>query len=549
MAKLWPVLAIAAAAIVAVVLMLGGEDGAGYVDDDEIIGYDEQGNPILMTSDPSRRPKREPKPEPVKSEKARQPEGPIQVTFSTGAVLDAVSKAPIPGALIWAEPPGRRCPRLPSSKDDKAHAQTSSGKDGRFTLSMQGARNWAPHDLFASAKGYVVEVHCAQSQSSDVTFLMRRALQQKVRVTDLHSRPIAGAKLEITPADGTPALPGHAGYGRSDRNGDAEIDGLIPGEVMLEADHPLFMPTAVGPFDPATSDEIEIKLAPALRLTLVIRSDDGSDIKNPTLAWTTNGTPPHRGLKLLQTSPTNEDSRAEVKAVPVRIPCDHRTVQLEVKADGFEPWVPEAEPLPVEGGERELIASLRRDLSLGSLTVRFEDNAGNAVNYREMRPAPNITRLDRQPISGGIVLETAETLNFPAMPQGPYRIDVVSPGYAPASVEVTVRAGEKTEAVCRLEQPAKLKINFVASERVTVRFRLMKDGRIVPAFPEGQPPNPNESGTPPLAIQGNEGTVFTGLPSGPIVIRVTNADLVAAPRTVQLRAGETTETEIQVRFR
>lgn len=554
MPKLWPVFAITAAAVVAVVLMLGGEGGGRVLDEDEPVAYDEHGNPILLTSEGAG-PREEPDPQPEEPRQTPTPASAAPILVLEGIVVDAETRKPIAAATLHAESSSLRlpCPRLPAVRGSKRlPSQGITDSQGRFRwMATPEGGLPAAFDVFVQARRYVTMVLCDTAMGGSVTVSMRRALQQPVQVTDLHGRPIEAAALVIVPAEGTPALPGHAGNAFTDRNGRAEVDGLIAGDVMLEVDHPEFMPSTIGPFDPATGDELVVKLAPALRLMLEIRSDDASDIKNPTLAWETNGTPPHRGLVLLKTTPAGPDNAtlSEVHAEPVRIPCDHREVRFEVKADGFEPWIPEAEPLPIDGGERKVIASLRRDLSLGSLVVRFEDADGEPVNYAEIQPVPTIMRLDEQAISSGIVLETAETLNFPAIPAGPYRIGVRTPKYAPGAVEVTVRAGEKTEALCKLEEPAKLKIQFVSNERTLVRFRLMKAGQLIPAFPEGVPPSPNESGTPPLVVQGNEGTVFTGLPPGPLVIHVTSPELVAAPTTVQLRAGETTETEIQVRFR
>ena len=233
----------------------------------------------------------------------------------------------------------------------------------------------------------------------------------------------------------------------------------------------------------------------------------------------------------------------------MRIPCDHREVRIELKADGFEPWIPRAEPLPVGGGERTIIASLRRDATLASLRIHFEDPDGDPLDYAELRAVPGIARLDERPMSAGIVLETTETLHFPALPAGPYRIGVRCPAFAPGEIDVQVKAGEQNEATLRLSEPAKMLLKFSATERLLVRFRFLHRGQMVPGFPEGQDVDPAEAGTKPLVVQGNEGTVFSGLPPGPLVVQVTSEDVVAAPRSVQMIAGETIEVDIEVRKR
>jgi hypothetical protein len=429
------------------------------------------------------------------------------------------------------------------------------GEDGRFVWRVEPAGVAAEglYDVFVAAPGHVGQVLCRPRTGEEVTLRLRKALAMPVQVTDRVGRAVEGAALVLAPAPGTPAVPGHGGEGVTDKDGRATIDGLLPGGVTLTVDHPEFMPQRLEPLDPDARTEVLVRLAPALRLSFEIRSDDGSEIRNPTLAWETSGATPHRDLVLLGATPSGPPGAplSEVRTEAVRVPCDHRDVRLEIKADGFEAWQPPAEPLPPEGGERTVIVSLQRDTSLASLTVRFEDQDGTSLDYAGMRPVPSIVRLDGQGMRSGIVVETAEALRFPALPAGPYRIGVRSPRHAPVETDVTVVAGEANTATVRVGPPARLRVRFMAPQTVLVRFRLLQEGRVVPAFPEGAtgPIAPGEEGAPTSVTAGAEGAVFSGLPGGPVTIEVTSPELVAGPRTVTLRLGETTEVEIDVGIR
>ena len=100
----------------------------------------------------------------------------------------------------------------------------------------------------------------------------------------------------------------------------------------------------------------------------------------------------------------------------------------------------------------------------------------------------------------------------------------------------------------RLTRPARLRIKFIAPEQLMVRFRIMRAGHVVAAFPlqENGEPAPT---TGALQAAGNEGALFGGLPGGTCHLEVTSPELAAGVTTVNLRPGDTTEVEIQVRRR
>ena len=357
--------------------------------------------------------------------------------------------------------------------------------------------------------------------------------------------------VRLQAAPGTQPLPGLAAVQRSNAQGDCVLDGLVPGSVTVTADHPAYMPFTFGPFEHDKVDDIELKLAPAMRFSFQIRSDDGSAIENPVLTWKTDGKPPAQDLLLLQVTDNGPPAqpKAEVKTTTVvRVPCSHAHVQLELKADGFQPWRPQPEPLPPEGGARTIIASLTRDTSLAPLTVRFEDPEGEPVLYRDLNATLDTPlALDGQEV-GAITLESSETLFFPSLPAGRYQFGVRSARYAPAIFEVQLVAGQQNEHLVRLTPSARLRIRFVAPEKLTVKFRILQEGTVVQAFrlkDDGEP----AGGTGPLQADGNEGALFGGLPSGTVTIDVTDPALSAPGTSVLLEPGETAEVEIEVRRR
>ncbi len=570
MPRLWPVIAILAAAIAVAVFVFGGDvsddtsldEGQDYIDGNEK-------NPELMAAEAIRRKKAADAEAARRAAEAkkREPQSTDLVPFLEGVVVDARTNEPISGAGIFVEPSQQPCPRLPNDlrwrlrdvelvrKLKKPNARiissTVTGADGRFRWMTQRESLGFTLDFFVIAPGYVTGILCRPDAGSDLTIRLQPALKFGVRVTDHHGRPVEGAVVVVRPGEETKGELGHAGIAVTDKQGRCEIDGLMPGDIEVTGDHPAYMPVTEGPLDPANQNEIELRLPPAMRLTFQLRSDDASEIKNPTLRWVTDGNPPHEDLLILPVKGSGPPAAplSEVKSQAVRIPCDHRNVQLELKADGFEAWRPPAEPLPAEGGEKDIIAVLVRDTSLASLRLKFKDADGKAVSYADMKGVPGITRMDGKD-PGSVVIEGGQTLFFPALPAGPYRIAVRSPDHAPVAEDVDVVAGEANEVAVTLRPPAKLKVVFRSTEPITVRFRLRRSGRILPAFPVGGTSGTEAAtGMQPLVAQGAEGATFTGMDAGPVTIDVTDPTLAAEARTVQLREGETTEVEIDVRKR
>ncbi len=576
MARLAPILFVLAALIVGAILLFGGDkeqdDDFDYSEDNWVEGK----GPELRTSDAPRTGTRKKSPSTTNTpDEQGPPRG--RAKFITGVVLDAASGKPIAGATLQAEHAAGVCPRLaftvlqgariPSSAYDGSSGpigpmplmgSVRTGEDGRFTWWVGDVRTLAdPCDVTASAPGYVTTMACKPSVGDDITIRLEKAVTLTVEVTDPHGRPIEAAMLMVRPGPKTRPIPGTAGAGTTDENGRGMVPGLAPARldpetdertsVVLHVDHPDWMPYASEPFDPGTTKQMQVKLQPALKLSLKIRSDDGSAVANPILTWTTDGEPPATHGDLLTVSPNGPEGEptSEVVSEPVRIPCAHRNVLLQVKADGFTEWR-QKEPLPADGGTREVIAILTRDTGLTSLTLRYENASGELVPYTQLGSAtPELTRLDNESI-GSVAIEQGQALVIKSLPPGSYRVTKRSPSYAPATIDVEIRAGEPTEKTLKLEPPAKLRVRFTSNAPYTVEFRLVQGRYVVPGF------RLKEDGTLDEAQGGTEtgrGALFTGLPAGRVTLEVTSPGLVAPPTALNLALGETTEVEIEVRAR
>jgi len=579
MRRLVPVLVLAAAALGAAFFLFGGgEDESLSLPVDEDVAGPDARPPALMATEAVRR-RQEADAEAARRKRAAERNVPPPDTtepFLRGRIVDDATGRPLAAAVVWAEP-ARPLSLLPQRESWRIWTEDGwsqrwvqpsvtlrpssvvTNAKGRFVWRVE--RGTAPGDdaravLFASAAGHVTGRMELSAGESDVTLRLQKAIPLHVLVTDGQGRPVAGATVRAKPSGDTPRAPGHAGVAGTDETGRCVIDGLLAGEIVVTADHPSFMPAMEWPIDPATQKEVTLRLPPAMRFTFTLRSDDGSEIRNPTLRWVTDGKLPHEDLLLLHVTNGGPPSApaTEVKSAVVRIPCDHANVQLEIKADGFEAVRPAPEPLPTEGGEKALILILVRDTSLAPLRIRYEGADGKPVAYSDLGAAPpSLLSLDDQEI-GSVTFVGGETLFFQSLPAGRYRIGKRSPKYAPAEVDVDVRAGETNEVTVKLKPTAKLRVLFRAAERLVVRFRLRRDGQILPAFPaSASTPGADATGTDASGLSplqaGADGETFTGLGAGSVTVDVTDPTLVAAAKTVTLREGETTEVEIDVRKR
>ncbi len=569
MARLWPLLLVLAAIGAIAFLFLGGDEGgllgdaADHADEEDHVPPELRGhargegwrNP---TERPPASERTEPPPDAASSDE--------QVVFLEGVVLDAETEKPLKGARVWLLPPEVPCPRLadvPAPVRGGGWPAQTTDPAGRFRF--RAAPDEAPGtgriDVFAKLQGYVLGVACAAAIPGETTLRLERGLTLEGRVRAPDGHAVQNATVRARPGPETPATPGHGTvgpqHGETDEQGHFTLDGLLPGELLVDVEHYQYMPKTVGPHDPKDAEKLEITLTAALRATFKVRTDDGRDPEHPTLVWKTTGANPRSEVMLLAVaaSPGTRplDAAAplgEMTSEPVRLPCDARSVVLQIKADGYATWTSEPLRLPPEGGEETFEITLTGDLGTGSAKIALEDDAGEKVNVAQAGVEVALMRLTPGTVSSAYVLEQREDVRITDLPAGLYRVLLLSAHFAPVETDLTIDVGQEAETLLRVRPPAKVKVRFLASEPTTVRFRLTQGGEVVHVIPEGSfsRGTDEETGEPVLSA-GSEGLVLSGLAAGTYTVEVLSEEHVAPPTVVHLFEGDTVETEIHVRRR
>ena len=565
MGRIALLLALVLAAGAGAYLMLGG-DGGGAIDSTsgreqgvEGPGADLE-SPGLRGVPGARRPAQGPGTEPTTSAPPPAPPEPGEILLRV-TVLDDATGTPLPHALVWWEKAREPCPRLPGEEQlspprlllhSRIVRKHAVGPEGRFDLdSNTYLAEDRVLDVFAEHAGYVIGVACAVRLPGDVTLRLKRGLTLQGTVTDLQGRPLADAILMARPAAATAPIPGHAGWAASDEQGHFAIEGLIAGALRVRVGREGYFPLELLAEDPADSQPRTYALTPAFVLRFRLRTDDGRPVVNPTvrLVWGTR--PPVEKLELIQL--LGDETSDGILTQGISLPATAPSVRIEVKAEGYATWVRAEEPVPPEGGERTLNATLGRDTSQGGLRLVLEDERAQRLAYSELDALPPlITPLDRQNVQSGVLSETGPDLRFPSLPLGRYRITVRAYAHAPATVEAQVVGGTETEARLTLRPPARLRVRFSASQARIVRFQLLLDGLPVAALPEPSAASAPESAAPdgsPALAAGEGGVLLGGLASGTYVVEVLSEDLQPSRTSVRVREGETEEVEIRVQSR
>ncbi len=583
MRRPWPFVLVALAAAAVLWLALkGSPEPTGNVEIDDRSGPTAPPTPAsLAESERGAGPRTPPSPGLAEgegtSEGLRPPDDGAAIT---GVVLDDETGKPIAGAMVGVEDEAQECPRLPFAlegylapgdawgnpmvrvtrvKEGEGErlvaldVSARTGEDGTFRLGWAKERR---ADLFARKAGWVLGCACGVSSGTPVELRLKKGLAITGVVVRPDLRPIAGATIRTAPPPGVPALPGRVESAVSDEEGKFTLAGLVPGAVVVLADHPKFMPTTLDPPVQPSALPLRIVLVPALLASFHLMADDGRTPENPTVAWKTDGSPPKSGLQLLRPAPVFQDEPikdGDSAYQPVKVPCDAPDATFEVKADGYAPWRSDREQLPPDGGEKTFEVALLRDTSLGSLKIVLEDREGNALSFLKEKAEALPWRRDGKPIPAGIVIQPGDALVMPSLPAGAYGLLVRSPLHAPAVVATEVTAGGATEARVVLGPPAKLRVRFVAPEAgIVVRFRLLDGKELVYPYPENAksaaPDGADESDPSgePVLWAGAEGVVLTGLGTARYTVEVISTDLTAKATTVDTVEGETREVEIPV---
>jgi hypothetical protein len=572
-----PLIVILAAVLAGVLLFVftRGDDGdpsatgLSDLDGDEMV--EEGDNAAMLVGDPSKRPPPERPQETDPTPPAPPPE--TDVLLVSGLVLDAESGDPIAGALVSVERMRAPCPRpprislppegtVPEGHGNPAnelliHARTDG--EGRFRITQRDRdKDTGAMDLFVLAPGHVAYCGCGVNAGADVTVRLQAGGSITGTVRDLLGRPVGGATVRAQPAPPALPHPGNSVLTLSNEQGVFKLDGLTRESLIVQVDHPLYMPYASEVLAPDAQSPHAVTLVPAWSLRFRLETNDGQPARNPTLEWQagTDTLQAAQGLQLLQPSQLADSERVDVKWKyrPVRIPANTQRVDLRLRADGYKAWETKGEPVPPEGGTHTFPVFLERDDSQGTLRIALFNQEEQPLSYAASGARLGIAWLGApEDAPTSFVMQPQEILTIPGIRAGRYRFTIFTGGFAPARFETEIRAGEATEERVTLGPPARLRVRFHATgaERVVVRFLVKKDGIPVHAFPvdaagaEGQAALPG--GVPPLhAPPGDSGLLLTGLGEGRHTIEVTSPDLVATSQSVDLVLGDIREIEIDV---
>lgn len=488
--------------------------------------------------------------------------------YLSGRVLDAETDEPLKGAEVWLMPSGEPCPRLPEAVATLGQDPSTPPLLRRVTTKADGAFGFESKpdelpptgavDVFATRAGYVLGVACAQTLPGELTLRLEKGLTLSGRVVTPTGAGVESAAVRARPGPETPALPGHGTpflLPVTDEKGGFVLDGLLPGALLLDIEHPHFMPRTAGPFDPADGEALEIVLVPAMRATFKLRTDDGRDPEHPTLVWRTTDANPRSDVLLLAAESrvahvTPDQVTGEMTSQVVRLPCDAPSVILQLKADGYATWTSEPLRLPSEGGEETYEITLTGDLETGSARITLEDDTAEPVHFANAAVEVAVMRLTPGSRSSAYVLEQRENLRITDLPAGLYRILLRSALFAPLQTDLTIEVGQEAQAQLRTRPPAKLKVRFFADDQIMVRFRLMQGSEVIHGVPEGSfSRGTDETTGEPVLSAGSDGLLLSGLASGTYTIEVLSKDYTAPSTVVHLIEGDTVETEIHVRRR
>ena len=119
------------------------------------------------------------------------------------------------------------------------------------------------------------------------------------------------------------AAPGTREGALTDDQGHFHVQGLVRASLVVTADHARFMPTSLAPMEPG-GPPIRIVLVPAFLATFRVRTSDGGEPKNPSLAWRATGRGPESVRDRFPTQRRRQDAlRRLARETPTWRPRPH----------------------------------------------------------------------------------------------------------------------------------------------------------------------------------------------------------------------------------
>ncbi|MBL9086649.1 MAG: carboxypeptidase regulatory-like domain-containing protein [Planctomycetia bacterium] len=497
-----------------------------------------------------------------------------------GVVLDDATGEPVKGAVVVVTSASKPCPSTvpaevfewgyavatPVRDGDRSapreRGKVSTGEDGAFALPW----DTGPADLVVRKAGWLVATACAVAADAPVTVRLRKGATIAGVVVTPTGAPIAGVEVTARPPRGLPETPGRVEAATSDAEGRFAVEGLLPEAFDLLFRHAAYFDEAKAEVAAGTR-ALRVVMRPAFVVTFRLTTDDRTRPESPTVEWRLAGGGPGE-IAMLRPEPAPAPAPGtaalppEMQAdappagtfvyEPLKVPAGRPTATFVVKAIGFEPWTSEPVEVPPEGGATTLDVPLRRDPTLGRARIALEDREHRPLSFVGEQCTVSLGRRDGKPVPAGVVMLPREAVEFPALVGGPWRFVVRCPRFAPATVDLDVRAAGDTEGLAVLSPAARLKVRFFATEPLLVKFRLVAGDEIARPFVEkpagaaGADGPPEEAGEEQTTAAGQEGLVLTGLAAGRYTIEGIGPEVAVPPTPVDLVEGETKDVEITV---
>jgi protocatechuate 3,4-dioxygenase beta subunit len=466
---------------------------------------------------------------------ARTPGAPPS-TVRTGRVLDAVTRQPVAGALVWQQLGG-------------TFSWTQSGADGSFRIAAEAAR-----PIAAAAPGYARTVRPEVPPDAPVSISLKPAVVLTGRVEGSEGRPVAGAAVRVVPTDPYPYYRGLrdlvTGFTRADGTFQvrvparsmlqvgAEAEGFAPAEQVASTGEPGRNPAP-----------LRIVLGPGSSLAGRLVGTDGQPVAGAEVLL--------RDIAAVDAGlAANPEERRAVTDAAGRFRFEHLAGgvrHLRAGLPGAQPSaLPEVE-IPDRPGALDLGDLKLRPAPLDAAWTAARVDAGTprpsdwATATPEPPAAPGQAVTGRlsdprgNPVAGASLLlhsfETARLLRastaadgsfeFPQVPDGSYQLVARAEGFADTqAAEVRMAGAPVSGLALRLEPGGSVAgriLGLAEHELPRVQVTAWRDGQ--------------ETLLPLRALAGTDGRYrITGLPIGEwrITARRTSAYLVE--KTVRLTA-------------